>query len=343
MAGFRLVDLDLPPDVFAVVMATGVISVAAGDHSYPRLGRPLAVLATASFVLLSAGLALRVLARSQLVRSQARDPDVALRMFTFVAAATVLAARWSWAAWAAWVLGGVAVGGWLVLVPLAVRDVRSRPRTQLRDQAHGAWLLPSVATSGLSITAADLAASHRITGLLLVGGLLWLVGLALYLAVTALIAWRARAAPVAATEVTPDSWILMGGLAILTLAGDHLLGAIRVLGGSAAEVDATQAVTLLCWVLASAWIPMLVYAEVWSVDRRAGSLRYHGVWWAAVFPLGMYATATAATALGLHLRSLRTISLVFFWIAMTVWLVVAVGMAHRALAVRGVRSRRAMR
>ncbi|MGH3669757.1 MAG: hypothetical protein ACRDSH_03855, partial [Pseudonocardiaceae bacterium] len=87
-------------------------------------------------------------------------------------------------------------------------------------------------------------------------------------------------------------------------------------------------VTLGAWLLASLWIPPLLYAEVWRADHIPGSLRYDGVWWAAVFPLGMYSAASDATATELHMGSLRTISLVFFWIAFTVWAMVATGGLH---------------
>ncbi|KAA8946921.1 MAG: hypothetical protein F6Q13_18040 [Mycobacterium sp.] len=44
--------------------------------------------------------------------------------------------------------------------------------------------------------------------------------------------------------------------------------------------------------------------------------------WTLVFPLGMYSVATDAMADELHLRS--TVSLVFFWDAFAVWLIVVV-------------------
>ena len=76
----------------------------------------------------------------------------------------------------------------------------------------------------------------------------------------------------------PDVWILMGGAAIATLAGDHI---------HEAGVEAIRPVTVVTWVVASLWIPVLVAV---SVRLRAGN------WWAAVFPLGMYSSATFATA-----------------------------------------------
>ncbi|HET8583101.1 MAG TPA: tellurite resistance/C4-dicarboxylate transporter family protein [Jatrophihabitans sp.] len=327
----RLANTDLPPDVFAVVMATGIVSVAARDHRYPRISDPLAGLAAAAFVLLALGLIVRVIARPHSAVREIRDPDVALRMFTSVAACTVLGARFVERANLLWALGALAVAAWLVLVPLAIADVASRARTDLRDHAHGAWLLPSVATAGLAITAADLAVHARSDTLVAVGCVAWLIAIGIYVAVLALIAWRALAAPFRPDLVTPDSWILMGALAISALAGSRMLHASRALAMPDAFTDTVHYATLIAWIVASLWVPVLLYAEGWSVDHRTGSLHYTRVWWSAVFPIGMYSAATHEAAVELSMRSLRTISLVMFWIGFAIWLMVAIGWLHTAL------------
>jgi tellurite resistance protein TehA-like permease len=331
----KLSRVDLPPDIFAVVMATGIVSVAADDRHYPRISDTLAALSSAAFVLLSAGLVVRVVARPRSAVGEIGDPDVALRMFTAVAACSVLGVRFGKHPVVVWLLGAASLGAWLLLVPLAVRDVASRPRAELRDQAHGAWLLASVGTAGLGITAADLAVYARSPTLLLVAVAFWLLGLGGYLAVTWLIAWRAVAGPLAPDQVTPDSWILMGALAIATVTGDHVLLAADSVG--TAGLGWIRPATFVLWVLASLWIPVLLYAEMWRVDSRVGSLHFAGVWWSAVFPLGMYAAATAETAIAQDLPPLVTISLVLFWVALTVWLLVAVGLVHRAASALRIR------
>jgi tellurite resistance protein TehA-like permease len=326
----KLSRVDLPPDIFAVVMATGIVSVAADDRHYPRISDALAALSSAAFVLLTAGLIVRVIARPRSAVGEIGDPDVALRMFTAVAACSVLGVRFNRHPVLVWALGAASLAAWLLLVPLACRDVASRPRAELRDHAHGAWLLASVGTAGLGITAADLAVDERSTGLLLVAVSFWLLGLAAYLAVTWLVAWRISAGPFVPDQVTPDSWILMGALAIATVTGDHVLFAMDAV--NAGGLGWVRPATFVLWVIASLWIPVLLYAEMWRVDSRAGSLHFAGVWWSAVFPLGMYAAATAETATVQDRPPLVTISLVLFWVALTVWLLVAVGLAHRAVS-----------
>lgn len=328
LAGMRAVNL--PPDVFAVVMATGICSVAAKYHGDRPVSRALAVLASAAFVILAAGLVLRFASGYRDLLEQARDPDVALRMFTATAACEVLGNRWQSDSTVLWLLIALAAVSWLVLTPLALADVRRHPRRDLRDHAHGAWLLPSVATSGLASVLAT-AAGRRTPWLTDLAAVIWLLALVLYGVVAWLVLWhvatRLRGTVRGSSEtVPPDSWILMGALAVATLAGSRVVAATS---GSVAA--GARGLTLACLVAASVWIPILLYAEVWQVNRRTGALQYAGVWWSAVFPLGMYAAATAACATTFHTHTLVTVSLVFLWNAVTVWVMVAVGWLHQGV------------
>lgn len=320
--------LHLTPDVFAVVMATGILSVAAGDHRYPHIDGVLAALAALVFVLLCLiGLVRLVTAPAALFR-KAREPDVALRLFTFVAACAVLGARFHTHRSATWLLATAATVAWLILVPLAVADVRSRPRADLREHVHGAWLLSSVATAGLAITAADLATHTRWRGWVVLSTAGLVLSLVLYLVTTSLIGRRVVTTPIAANDVTPDTWILMGALAINALAGVRLRGALRSQAVWTWFADAMHPAILVLWVGASAWIPVLLSAEIWRLYRRPDSVHFAGVWWSAVFPLGMYSTATQATAQALHLSVLTTVSLVVFWVGFSVWVLVAAAFVH---------------
>lgn len=56
---------------------------------------------------------------------------------------------------------------------LAAADVRTRATVELRTHAHGAWLLPSVATQGLALNAAAAALTHRATSLAVLAAAAW--------------------------------------------------------------------------------------------------------------------------------------------------------------------------
>ncbi len=271
------------PDAFAAVMATGIVSIAAQDHGFARISDVLAVVAVA----LLAGLVIVAAVR---LRPDFGELDVPIQMLTFAAACAVVGTRMNW-----WPLGILAVLGWLLVMPLVVRNMWRWRWACLRDGARGGGELVSVATSGLAIVAADLG--HPGVAIVLLA-----LAICLYCAMTGLVLWRAVHEPTAPELYQPDAWILMGGAAIATLAGDHI---------HRAGVEQIRPVTVVTWVVASAWIPLLVAA---SPRLRNGN------WWAAVFPLGMYSSATFATAVETGWHPLMTISLAFFWIALAAWL-----------------------
>jgi tellurite resistance protein TehA-like permease len=147
----------------------------------------------------------------------------------------------------------------------------------------------------------------------------WVTAIGIYVFMTWLILWRAVAERQDRDGFEPDTWILMGALAIATLAGDdiHQL-APNCLAGS------VRTVTVVTWVAATLWIPLLIHFGLHRISQRPEALRFGGVWWTLVFPLGMYSVATDAMAGELHLRSMQTVSLVFFWNALAAWLIVIV-------------------
>ena len=112
---------------------------------------------------------------------------------------------------------------------------------------------------------------------------------------------------------------MMGGLAIATLAGDNIHSLSP--GWLAGPL---LAVTVVTWVAATLWIPPLIYFGLHRIGQRPEMLHFSGVWWAFVFPLGMYSAATYAMAAEIGQRPLITVSLVFFWDALAAWLIVVV-------------------
>src|SRR5246127_1384241 len=87
----RLIDVLPRPDVFAAVMATGIVSISADDHRYRWISDTLAGVA-----LLALGVMV-VLVLTQVGRVgfpyPLSDVDVVVRLFTFVAACAVLGTR----------------------------------------------------------------------------------------------------------------------------------------------------------------------------------------------------------------------------------------------------------
>jgi Voltage-dependent anion channel len=292
----------MKPDAFAAVMATGIVSIAALDHGYGVISDVLIVVAAVELPVLVVAAAIAWRRETWTLTNL----DAVLGLCTYVAACAVVGARLAEHRIVLWVLAGMALQGWLSLAPVIVRRMW-RDRAGLRDRAHGGWELASVATSGLAILSADL----RIVFLAV---LFLAIAIGVYSLMTGLIAWRAVRDPSAPDLRQPDIWILMGGAAIATLAGDHI---------HKAGLESVRSLTVVTWIVATVWIPLLVYV----------ALRCRiGISWPAVFPLGMYSSATYATAVEAGWRWLTIVSMAFFWIAFAAW-------AYTVLRFRRVRSR----
>ncbi len=315
----RAAAIEPSPDVFATVMATGIVSIAARDHHYTMLSRVLGTVASLGLAVLVVVVIAAAVGTGRKLFWDTADPDVTLRMFTFVAACAVLDTRLSFNSAMLRALGVIALLAWLVLIVLTARNMSAHRWTALRDHAHGAWELASVGTSGLAIVMAQLSwhTGHR--DWLIVAGPVWLAAIGIYLLMTWLILWRTVVERRDHDGFAPDSWIMMGGLAIATLAGDELHQQLS--GWPAAAV---RGVSVVAWIAATLWIPPLIYFGLHRITQRPEVLQFTGAWWSLVFPLGMYSAATSAMAIELRADAMRTVSLVFFWNAFAVWLIVVV-------------------
>lgn len=322
----RLTDIRPSPDAFAAVMATGILSIGANNHKYTLTSHVLGVLATAGLVILIALVLVTAGRERGIAFWDLTDPDVTLRLFTFVAACAVLDSRLEHHQVAVRILGAIAFSAWLVLSVLTAHNMSRRSWTALRDRVHGAWELASVGTSGLALVTAQAADSTGNPAWLAISVPTWGAAICVYCLMTWLIMWRTVAERLDRDGFEPDTWILMGALAIATLAGDNIYAA-----GPHWLAGGVRAITVVTWVLATLWIPPLIYFVLHHINQRPALLEFRGVWWALVFPLGMYSAATFAMASEVGVRKLQTVSLMFFWNAIAAWLVVVIAGVLRTL------------
>ncbi len=273
-------------------MATGIVSRALA-HSGAALPSTLlfGVAVTAYLTLLAAGLA-EVVRRANLLRTELRDPTRLFGHFTFVAATGVLATRLGHgpARIAAEVQFAAAAVVWTALTVAAFAAARSGARRLLR-QADGTWFLATVGLQALVLTLLGLGTGPTV---LAVAVLLWGTGLLLYGATLTAVVLRLLRDPPQPARLAPAYWVTMGAAAISTLTGALLLRYEKLLPVLARLPVADTVVTL--WVWATALIPVLLAAGVWRHLRHRVPLGYEPALWCVVFPLGMYATATAQLA-----------------------------------------------
>ena len=328
----------LSPSYFAVVMATGIISIGAHLLGIAVVDMALYVVNIAAYVTLWVLTLLRVGRHPRAVLQDLTDHRRGFGFLTIVAGTCVLGSETIVIAHG-WVVAQVLliVGAflWVVLTYTVVTALTiKRDKPSLVEGLNGGWLLAVVATQAIAVLIALLSA-HWGQPLRLhtnfVALSMWLWGGMLYIWIIALIFYRYTFLPFSPADLAPPYWINMGAMAISALAGSLLIGNAPDAPFLESVKPFLEGFTIFYWATGSWWIPMIAILAVWRYGYRRLPFTYDPLYWGAVFPLGMYAVATFRMEQVMPLGFLDFIPRIFFWIALAAWALTFAGMA-RSLA-----------
>jgi len=327
----------LPPSIFGLVMATGVVSLAAAGAEYSSLAIGLFSLNAPLYLVLFALFLLRMATAPAAVAADFLDHARAPGFFTMVAAPCVLGSQF--VLLADWpgvgiVLLGIGLLHWGVFTYLMLPSLMTaREKPPAEQGLSGAWLLLVVATQAVSVlTGLILQRLHPTPEWAVFGALaFWLVGSMIYIWIISQIFNRILFQPVGPSDLTPPYWINMGAMAISTLAGAVLVGLAGQSPLLRELLPFLKGMILLFWATATWWIPILLALGVWRHLVRHFPLTYDHGYWAAVFPLGMYTVCTETMIRTLHLPLLAPIATAFVWVAIFAWVATFIGFVHQLI------------
>ena len=326
------------PRCFAMVMATGIVSVALRLAGSLGLSAALLWVAAAAFVVLVVASAGRVVAFGPDVWRELRRPDRMFGYFAFPAAASVLAARLAdhpvrWPTGLAGVIAALTAAtalAWVAVTWAVVAFLAgwAGPR-RAAAEVNGTWQLWVVGTQSVAIAATSASAAGivpgRLAGLRLAAWaavVAWSLGAALYPAVTALVVTRLRVAGLGPGDPVAPYWVTMGAASITVLGAEQVGQLTHAAGPALAGFRSPlTAAGLAFWSVATGLIPALLVlgAVRW---RRRGPLAPRGFfreWWMIVFPVGMYSTASMRIGAAASLPPVRDVGTAAAWIAAAVW------------------------
>jgi tellurite resistance protein TehA-like permease len=325
----------MSPAYFGMVMATGIVSLAAHLAAMPTVAKALFALNGVVYVVMWLLLGLRLVRYPRRVLEDLIDHLRGPGFFTIVAATSVLGSQFVMLAGAY----GIATGLWIAAAVLWVGLTYTiftgltikRHKPTLEKGISGAWLLAVVATQSIAVLAALLATHVQQPVRLELNFLalsMWLWGGMLYIWMMSLIFYRYTFFQFSPSDLSPPYWINMGAMAISTLAGSLLVLNSRDAPFLLSLLPFIKGFTVFYWATGTWWIPMLLLLGVWRHGYRRFPLRYPPLYWGAVFPLGMYATCTHQMIEAMGFEFLRLLPQVFAYIALAAWATVFVGLAH---------------
>lgn len=322
------------PGYFALVMATGVVSIACQFMGLRPVAVTLVAVNWLAYATLWALTSLRALRfRAELLRDIS-DHQRAPGFFTIVAGTCVLGTQ------NVIVLGATAVGTvlwwlglglWFVIMYsfFTAVTVRTRKPTLARG-INGAWLIAAVSTQSLVVLRSALdavappppAIQFQVIAMFLIGAML-------YLAIIPLIFYRLTFVPLRHEDFSPPYWINMGAVAISALAGSLLIQRGEMWPMLGPLLPFIRGFTFFFWAVASWWIPFLFALMGWRYLWKRDRLRYEPAVWGMIFPLGMYTTSTLQFDRAMGYAFLDPIPAVLVYAALSAWVLATAGLVRQ--------------
>ncbi|MBK5964583.1 hypothetical protein CCR95_10925 [Thiocystis minor] len=328
---------NLPPASFALVMATGIVSIASETVGLYWVAIPLFLINLIAFAVLWVMTLLRLFLYPVRLMGDLRAHALGPGYFTMVAGTSVIGVQiltftgQTDLAAGLWVL---ALALWLLITYAFFTSIIVQPeKPSLVTGLSGVWLIASVATQSIAVLGTLVAERlpDRQESILFLCLLFYLMGCMLYINIMSLVFYRLTFKPVEPVNITPPYWINMGATAIATQAGAIL---ILHAGASPLLLDLSPFVkgfTLFFWAAGTWWIPLLIGLGIWTHGVRRVPIVYTPMLWGAVFPLGMYTASTYQLALALDLEGLTRLPAITLPIALAAWGLTFFGLLRRLI------------
>ena len=325
---------DLFPAYFALVMATGIVSIACHLVTLDFLASPLFYLNQFFYIVLWILTLIRLVRYPMKVFSDLSNHRIGSGFLTIVAATNVLGSQFvilqsnQTIALVLWVLG---LALWLLLTyAIFTAFTVKEEKPSLEEGINGAWLLFIVSTQSIPVLGMLLFSRFEAWQEMFTFAMLgfYLLGCMFYILIISLIVYRFMFFKIEAEDMNPSYWINTGAVAITTLAGANIL--LRGHASFLAEfAPFIKGFTVFFWAAGTWWIPYLFIVGAWRHFYKHYPLTYHPVYWGLVFPMGMYTVATYRLAEVLSMDFLLLIPQYFIYLALIAWTITFYGLISR--------------
>ncbi|WP_102347818.1 tellurite resistance/C4-dicarboxylate transporter family protein [Bacillus sp. Marseille-P3661] len=313
------------PGYFALVMATGALSLAAYYQGMIAFSKLLVYFNVLAYLFLSLLTIVRLFKYFQCIKKDLSSHTRGPGFFTLVAGSCILGSQLVIVEnhyLLATFLWGISILLWFVIMYafFAVITMR-KDKPPLAEGVNGAWLITAVSTHAVSILGTLLSSEMRFSEFVLFFSLcMYLLGCMLYLQIITIIFYRFTFLEFKLAALTPPYWINMGAVAITTLAGATLMLHTQNWSFLVEIAPFLKGFTLFFWVTGTWWIPLLFILTIWRHLYHRYPLTYSPQFWGLAFPLAMYTTSTYQLSKALNISFLNIIPQFMIYIAIAAWL-----------------------
>jgi tellurite resistance protein TehA-like permease len=318
------------PGYFALVMATGIIAVAASQQRLDWLADALYLIAAIAFVVLGVLVIARLVLYPRLLFADLTSHAKGFAFLTIVAASNVLGGAsatvhgWYGLTRGLW---WFSIALWAILAYAALFAVVLRAnKPGMGVGINGTWFLLTVSVESVAVSGAILLTRDRNDLLAFTCLAAFTLGLVLYIIVMTMVFLRWTFQPLEPTEADPPAWIAAGAVAITVLAGSTILAARTASPRIERLAPFIEGIVVMTWATATFWFPLMIAIGVWRHIVRRLPLRYHPSYWALVFPLGMYGAATYRMRANIGLEELAWLPKLTLAVALVAWMAAFVGL-----------------
>jgi tellurite resistance protein TehA-like permease len=322
----------LHPAYFAMVMSTGIISIASKFLGFTGIAYALFYINIVAYAIILPFQIIRALMFWDNLYKDLCNPKLSLVFFTIVAATNVLGAQFITIvnqpeiAKIFWYFG---IFLWVTISLFAFSILFIKCEEGPESVIHGGWLIATVGTQSVAVLGAALASEFVSCGsfVLFSSIVWWMIGAFLYVILITLLFYRLVFFKLVPEALIPPYWINMGAIAITTLAGSIICLTIPKIGGVYTDfLTFTKGFTLFFWSFGTWWIPLLIILGFWKFVVRKQQFKYTPLDWGMVFPLGMYTACTFKLSQALQIPFISNISKYFIYLAFIAWTIIFVSM-----------------
>ncbi|APC49290.1 tellurite resistance/C4-dicarboxylate transporter family protein [Virgibacillus halodenitrificans] len=324
------------PGYFALVMATGALSIGSYMLGYSLFSTILLVINTVAYCVLWVLTIIRILFYFQNIIHDVTHHMKGPGFFTLVAGTSVYGSQLiivghsHLMSQALWVF---AIILWVIIMYTFFTAVTIRKeKPTIEEGINGAWLIASVATQSVSILGTLLSPymnGQAREAVLFFTLAMYFLGCMLYLNIITLIFYRFTFVKFKFEALTPPYWINMGAVAITTLAGSTLILHAELWQLLNQITPFLKGFTLFFWITGTWWIPLLFILMIWRHVINQHPISYEPQYWGMAFPLAMYMTSTYQFSKAVEVEFLMFVPHVMFYIAIAAWLFGFIGLFRR--------------